>query len=40
MRRKTSPIVWLIAILFVVLMLGDMVAMLLPALEAPHRHRP
>jgi hypothetical protein len=40
MREKTTRLVWLITILVFLFILGDIVAMLLPAIDASNRHLP
>jgi hypothetical protein len=40
MREKTSRLVWLIAILAVIMIIGGIVGVLLPAIQSSNLHRP
>jgi hypothetical protein len=40
MREKTSRLTWLITILAILFILGDILATLLPAIDASNRHLP
>ena len=40
MREKTSRLVWLVAIFAVIMIIADVVAVLLPAIQASNLHRP